>query len=473
MSASVFCRTSDSNVLEDLIVMTKPIRTLLLSGWSAAALAACAVTAPDPDPVVVETTPVVVEADAPVIHKAEPDMPATLVLSSDQVAALETAMADYVRDGRVYGIHTRLGQKGEIVSDYYAGVRALESGAPIEDDTIYRIYSMTKPITGVAMMMLWEEGKFELDDPVTKYVPEFENLSVLAGLNEDGTPKLAAMERPPTMRELMSHTSGFAYGLGGDDPVNSAYRDLKVLESPDMQTFIDRTASIPLLFQPGDAWFYSVGMDIQGHIIEKLSGQTFGEFLQSRLFAPLAMTDTGFYVPDADYDRFSEVYGFDPETGALVPVPFPSVQFRRETIGFESGGGGLVSTMGDYGRFAQMLVNRGELDGVRILKPETIDLITTNVLPAHAALSLGEGPIEGLGMGLTFGTVTNSDVAPTGAPNGSYFWGGAAGTWFWIDPANELYFIGMVQIFNANNPAGALELREASSQAVYGKLQVE
>ena len=457
--------------------MTTPIRTVLLAGWSAAALAACAVTAPETapeaSPVIVDTAPVVVEADPPIIHKAEPAGPAALALSPDMVAALESAMADYVRDGRVYGIHTRLAQKGEIVSDYFAGVRALESGAPIEDDTIYRIYSMTKPITGVAMMMLWEDGKFDLDDPVTKYVPEFADLNVLAGVNEDGTPKLVAMERAPTMRELMSHTSGFAYGLGGDDPVNSAYRDLQVLESPDLQTFIDRTAAIPLLFQPGEAWFYSVGMDIQGHIIEKLSGQTFGEYLQSRLFAPLGMTDTGFYVPDADYDRFSEVFGHDPESGALVPVPFPSVQFRRETIGFESGGGGLVSTMDDYGRFAQMLVNRGELDGVRILKPETIDLITTNVLPEHATLSLGEGPIEGLGMGLTFGTVTDSSIAPTGTPNGTYFWGGAAGTWFWIDPVNELYFIGMVQIFDRNNPAGRLELREASSEAIYGVLQGE
>nr|WP_070958586.1 serine hydrolase domain-containing protein [Hyphomonas sp. Mor2] len=446
-----------------------PVRSFLLASLAFGALSACATSDIVTEPVIVDTPPVTDAAPESVL----PEAPAEQGFSVERIEALETAMGDFVRDGRVYGIHSRLAQKGEIVSDYYAGVRGLESGAPIEQDTIYRIYSMTKPITGVAMMMLWEEGKFELSDPVTKYVPEFENLKVLAGVNEDGSPILADMARPPTMSELMSHSSGFAYGLGGDDPVNTAFRDLEVLASPDLQTFIDRTASIPLLFQPGEAWFYSVGMDIQGHIIEKLSGQTFGEFLQTRLFGPLGMVDTGFYVPDADYDRFSEVYGFDPETGALVPVPFPWVQFRQETIGFESGGGGLVSTMDDYSRFAQMLVNRGELDGARILKPETIDVITTNVMPEGASMYFGTDPVPGIGMGLTFGTVEDSEIASTDTPSGSYFWGGAAGTWFWIDPENELYFIGMVQIFDNNSPSGPLQLREASTAAIYGDLAAE
>lgn len=451
-------------------MIIKPVRSFLLAGLSLSVLAACATTDVATAPVVVDTPPVVEATVEPVVETA-----AAPVLTFDEarVAALETAMGDYVRDGRLYGVHTRLAQKGEIVSDYYAGLRGLEQGLPIEDDTIYRIYSMTKPITGVAMMMLWEDGKFQLDDPVTKYVPEFENLKVLAGVNEDGSPILVDMERPPTMSELMSHSSGFAYGLGGDDPVNAAFRDLKVLDAPDMQTFIDRTASIPLLFQPGERWYYSVGMDIQGHIIERLSGQSFGDFLQTRLFGPLGMVDTGFYVPEEDYDRFSEVYGFDPETGAMVPVPYPSVQFRKDTIGFESGGGGLVSTMDDYSRFAQMLVNRGELDGARILKPETIDVITTNVMPDGATMLFGADPLPGIGMGLTFGTVEDAELAQVDTPNGSYFWGGAASTWFWIDPVNELYFIGMVQVFDNNNPNGPLQLREASTAAIYGGLAAE
>jgi CubicO group peptidase (beta-lactamase class C family) len=446
---------------------------LLLAAVSGIALTGCATVAPDSEPVPAEA-PAVVETVAPPVIEAAVEQPA---FSPDGIAALEQAMGQYVTDGRLYGIHTRLVHKGEEISDFKTGLRGLEAQAPIEDDTIYRIYSMSKPVTGVAMMMLYEEGLFELDDPVTKYVPEFEDLKVLAGVNEDGSPILTEMERPPTMSELMSHSSGFAYGLGGTDPVNSAFRDLKVLESPDLQTFIDRTATIPLLFQPGEHWFYSVGMDIQGYIIEKLSGQSFGEFLQSRMFGPLGMTDTGFYVPDADYDRFSEVYGFDPETGALVPLPFPGVMFRKETVGYESGGGGLVSTMDDYARFSQMLVNRGELDGVRILKPETLDLITTSVMPEGAIMSTlgmnGGEQYPGFGMGLTVGTIEDAALAETQTPNGTYFWGGAAGTWFWIDPVNELYFIGMVQVFDGNNPGEPLELRETSVKAVYDAMNAK
>lgn len=448
----------------------RSVPAFLVFGLALGALAACATPERVTEPVEVDAPPALAEADA---TPTRPVVPDPVTLSADRIAGLETRMGDYLRDGHLYGIHTRLAQRGEIVSDYYAGVRALESGAPIEKDTIYRIYSMSKPITGVAMMMLWEEGAFELDDPITKFVPAFEDLKVLGGVNEDGTAILVDMDRPPTMSELMSHTSGFAYGLGGADPVNAAYRDLKVLESPDLQTFIDRTAQIPLLHQPGETWYYSVGMDIQGYIIEQLSGQSFGEFLQTRLFAPLGMVDTGFYVPDVDYDRFSEVYGFDPETGALVPIPFPSVQFRRDTVGFESGGGGLVSTMDDYSRFAQMLVNRGELDGVRILKPETLDVITSDVMPEGAVMTYGGAQLPGVGMGLTFGTVEDRELANTVTPNGAYFWGGAASTWFWIDPVNELYFIGMVQIFDDDRPDGPIDFRGDSTRAIYGSLSGE
>lgn len=442
----------------------------LLGSLCALAISACATAVPDTEPVIAEAPPIVETAtvEAPV---------ATPTFSEAGIAALEQTMGAYIAEGRLYGIHTRLVQKGDVVSDYYTGLRGLEAQVPVEDDTIYRIYSMTKPITGVAMMMLYEEGKFELDDPVSKFVPEFENLKVLGGVNEDGSAVLVDLERQPTMRELMSHTSGFAYGLGGTDPANSAFRDQKILESPDLQTFVDKVSGVPLLFQPGEAWFYSVGMDIQGHIIEKLSGQTFGEYLQNRMFDPLGMTDTGFYVPDETYDRLSEVYGFDPETGMMVPVPFPGVMFRKETVAFESGGGGLVSTMDDYGRFAQMLVNQGELDGVRILKPETIELMATNVLRDDQKLSslgINQGEVyPGLGMGLTFGTVEDPAAVPSVIPAGSYFWGGAASTWFWVDPVNELYFIGMVQVFDNNNPKGPLELRETSSAAVYGALNGE
>lgn len=441
-----------------------------VSGVAALMLGACVTSIPETDPVVVEAPTAIDAVDTPQQISAPS-------FSADGIAALEAQMASYVAEGRVYGIHTRLVQGGDVISDVQMGLRGLEAQAPIADDTIYRIYSMSKPVTGVAMMMLYEEGKFELDDPVTKFVPEFENLKVLEGVNEDGSANVVELNRPPTMRELMSHTSGFAYGLTGIDPANSAFRDEKILESPDLQTFIDKVSDVPLLFQPGEAWFYSVGMDIQGHIIEKISGQTFGDYLQSRLFEPLGMVDTGFYVPEDKYDRLSEVYGFDPESGALVPVPFPGVMFRQDTVSFESGGGGLVSTMDDYGRFSQMLVNQGELDGVRILKPETIELMRANVLRDDQFLSsmgINQGDVyPGLGMGLTIGTFEDPSAVPSKIPAGSYFWSGAASTWFWVDPVNELYFIGMVQIFESGNPGEPLQLRETSSAAVYSALSSE
>lgn len=432
------------------------------------ALAACTTVATDTPAVEVPDAPVAADvSDATVVADAA-------AFSAEGIAALEAAMGAYIADRRLYGIHTRLAHKGETVSDYKAGLRGLMTQKPIEDDTIYRIYSMTKPITGVAMMMLWEEGKYKLDDPVTKYVPEFEGLKVLKGVAEDGSPILVDSKRAPTMREVMSHTAGFAYGLGGADPANQAFRDNEIMRAPDMQTFINKVADVPLLFQPGEHWSYSASVDIQGHIIEKLSGQKFSEFLDQRLFTPLGMTDTGFYVPEEDYDRFSEVYGFNPKNGQLVPVPYPNVMFKKETVAFESGGGGLVSTMDDYGQFAQMLVNDGELNGIRFLKPETMDVMTKNVLTEGQSLSsLGINAGEtypGLGMGLNVGTIEDSAAVPTEIPAGSYFWGGAASTWFWIDPVNDLYFIGMVQIFERGNPGEELELRETSGTLVYEAL---
>ena len=393
--------------------------------------------------------------------------------STEGIAALEAHMGNYVADRKLYSIHTRLVQGGDVISDFKIGLVGLEAQKPVADDTIYRIYSMTKPITGVAMMMLWEEGKFSLDDPVTKYIPEFEGLQVLDGTNEDGTAKTVASNRAPTMREVMSHTAGFAYGLTGADTANAAFRENDILRAPDLQTFIDRVSDVPLLFQPGEAWAYSSAVDIQGYIVEKLSGQRFGAFLEERIFAPLGMTDTGFYVPAEDYDRLSEVYGHHPETGQLVPVPYPNVQFRKETIAFESGGGGLVSTKGDYSRFAQMMLNEGTLNGERLLKAETVQLMRTNVLPEGINLSsLGQNAGEtrkGLGFGLDLGILFDAEAGNFPHATGSYFWGGAAGTWFWVDPENDLYFVGMIQIFDQGGEG--VDTRDASAKLVYDALE--
>ena len=417
--------------------------------------------------------PGVAEPASPAPEAISVVVPAQPTFTAEGIAALEARMGKYVADGQLYSIHTKLVQEGIVISDFKTGLVGLEDRKPVADDTIYRIYSMTKPITGVAMMMLWEEGKFGLDDPVTKYIPEFEELRVLDGTNEDGTPKLVAAERAPTMRELMSHTAGFAYGLTGADPANTAFRDNEILRAPDLQTFIDKVADVPLLFQPGEAWAYSAAVDIQGYVIEKLSGQSFGDFLDTRIFTPLGMTDTGFYAPAEDYDRLSEVYGYHPETGQLVPAPYPSVQFRKETIAMESGGGGLVSTMGDYSHFAQMMLNEGQYNGIMFLKPETVQLMRANVLPEGVGLSsLGQnnGEVrEGLGFGLDLGLLLDAEAGGFPHPSGSYFWGGAAGTWFWIDPENNLYFIGMIQIFSQGGPG--VDPRDASARFVYDAMQ--
>ena len=451
------------------VVMTNAVKAAIF-GLGLSYLAACDPGAAAPASSAEPAAPAPVEPAPEAISVV---VPAERSFTAEGIAALEAHMGKYVADGQLYSIHTKLVQDGNVISDFKTGLVGLQDQKPVADDTIYRIYSMTKPITGVAMMMLWEEGRFGLDDPVTRYIPEFEGLRVLDGMNEDGTPKLVVVNRVPTMRELMSHTAGFAYGLIGTDPANTAFRDNEILRSPDLQTFVEKVADVPLLFQPGEAWAYSASVDIQGYVIEKLSGQSFGDFLETRIFTPLNMTDTGFYVPAEDYDRMSEAYGYHPETGQLVPVPYPNVQFRKETIAMESGGGGLVSTMSDYSNFAQMMLNEGQYNGITLLKPETVRLMRTNVLPDGVGLSsLGQNAgemREGLGFGLDLGLLLDAEAGGFPHPSGSYFWGGAAGTWFWIDPENKLYFIGMIQIFSQGGPG--VDTRDASARLVYEALQ--
>lgn len=393
-----------------------------------------------------------------------------------KIAALEARMEKFVSDGDVKGIATLLVNDGKVISHMQAGIRREADKAPIDEDTIYRIYSMSKPITGVALMQLYEEGKFSLDDPVSKYVPEFENLQVVKSY-EEGKVELEPLTEEPTMRQLMSHTAGFAYGSTGQDPSNKAFRDEEILASTDMKTFIDKVAKVPLMHQPGKSWFYSASVDVQGAIVERLSGKTFGDYLQARLFKPMGMVDTGFSVPAEKYDRFSDVFGYHPVTGEMGRVPFPAVAFKPETIGFESGGGGLVSTLADYARFSQMLANGGELDGKRILKSETIKLMRTDVLTEGQKVSMSDNlssslpgaTLEMLGFGLDFGIIHNDGSGKAVYGDGTYFWGGAAGTWFWIDPVNNLYFIGMIQLFPKRGP-DATDFRGVSRDFVYGAL---
>ena len=378
--------------------------------------------------------------------------PESLGFDSVRLARLDAYMAGTVASGRVAGMTTLLARHGKVVAFKTYGKANLETGAPMTPDAIFRIYSMTKPVTGVAMMILFEEGKWRLDDPVTRHVPEFKTLRVMNGVDSAGKPILEDMKRPPTMREVMSHTAGFGYGLQDEHPVDLMYREKRVLGSSSLKEMIDRTATIPLVYQPGDSWRYSSSVDIQGYIVEKLSGQTLGAFMESRIFKPLKMVDTAFFVPAAKAGRLAEVYVGDRETGKIVAarkLAGNDMPTYLKAPAMESGGGGLVGTTMDYARFSQMILNKGELDGVRVLAPSSVELMGTNVIPRNVLVnSNGTSGLrfnEAVGFGLDFMVVNNARQAGSNQGDGSLSWGGAAGTWFWVDPTNDLIFVGMIQ----------------------------
>jgi CubicO group peptidase (beta-lactamase class C family) len=378
--------------------------------------------------------------------------PESVGFDSARLKKLDDYMAKVVSDGRVAGMTTLLARHGKIVGFKTYGKADLDKNKPMTEDTIFRIYSMTKPVTGVAMMILFEEGKWRLDDPVTRYIPEFKALKVVKSINPDGSLVLEDMKRPPTMREIMSHTAGFGYGLAEEHPVDKMFREQQVLSSTSLKEMIDRTAQIPLMYQPGTNWYYSSAVDIQGYLVEKLSGQKFGDFLAERVFKPLKMNDTAFYTGPEKADRLAAVYVYDRDQGkiveakALFGVAMPD--YTKPPVA-ESGGGGLVSTTMDYARFSQMVLNGGELDGVRILSPATVELMGTNVIPKSVLVSSNGTTAaqfnEAVGFGLDFQVVNDARAAGSLQGDGSISWGGAAGTWFWIDPTNDLIFVGMIQ----------------------------
>ena len=378
--------------------------------------------------------------------------PEALGFDSARLGKLDAYMAGTVAQGRVAGATTLLARHGKIVAFKTYGKQSLATGVPMKEDSIFRIYSMTKPITGVAMMILFEEGKWRLDDPVTRFIPEFKTLRVVKTVNPDGTMVLEDMKRPPTLREVMSHTAGFGYGLQDEHPVDKLYREKGVLGANGLKDMIDRTAQIPLVFQPGSSWRYSSSVDIQGAIVERISGQTLGRFMAERIFKPLKMDDTAFFVPADKASRLAAVYVGNRETRKIEEAinifgnPMPTYLTPPN---MESGGGGLVGTTMDYARFAQMIANKGELDGVRILSPASVELMGTNVISKDAIVaSNGNGVSrfnEAVGFGLDFMVVKNAREAGTLEGDGSMSWGGAAGTWFWVDPKNDLIFVGMIQ----------------------------
>jgi CubicO group peptidase (beta-lactamase class C family) len=391
--------------------------------------------------------------DKPVSYDlVAPVAPQTVGFDAQRLERLDSAMAKVVKDGRVAGMTTLLVRHGKIVQFKTYGQASIAPARPMTKDTIVRIYSMTKPITGVAMMMLFEEGKWNLDDPVSKYIPELANLTVFSGVDDKGQITTVPVKRSPTMRELMSHTAGFGYGLEYTNPVDKQFRDKMVLASPSLQEAVNRVATIPLKFQPGTEWAYSISVDLQGYIVEKLSGQTLGAFMKSRIFDPLKMKDTAFSTGPEKAARLASLYMGDPKTGKLFEAKAILGNTLPDYIKpplMESGGGGLVSTTSDYGRFAQMILNKGELDGVRLLSPATVELMGTNVIPKDVLVSSNGSTVarfnEAVGFGLDFMVMNEPRRAGSLVGKGTMSWGGAAGTWCWIDPANDLYFVGMIQ----------------------------
>lgn len=397
--------------------------------------------------------------------------PESLGFSSQRLERLHAAMQQLVDQKQLAGIVTLLARHGKVVEEKTYGKKDTAADAAMTSDAIFRIFSMTKPITGVAMMILYEEGKWRPSDPISKYIPEFAHLKVFKGMDDSGKMILEDPVHPPTMHELMTHTAGFTYGFFGHTPVDQMYMEQHMLQSQSLQELIDKLAKTPLLYQPGTRWVYSVSMDIQGYIIEKLSGQSLPDFMQQYIFGPLAMKDSGFFVPQNKRNRFATLYAED-EKGELVANPRSRTgNDYASQPGMPSGGGGMVSTAQDYLRFAQMLLNGGELEGVRILAPATVQLMTANHLaPALMTgdVSVGSDVIRpGLGWGYDCAVFTDPLQADEIVGRGTFFWLGAADTWFWADPTNDLIFVGMTQRMLG---PGSPNVEELSQPPVYQAL---
>ena len=382
-------------------------------------------------------------------------------MSSARLERLDALNRKYVEEGKLAGVMTMVARHGKIVHLSAAGTYGVDNDKPLTEDTLFRIYSMTKPVTSVALMLLYEEGAFQLNDPVAKFLPQFENMQVWKQDHYEDA------QGPITMHHLLTHTAGLTYGYPGGGPVDDQYREADLLASKDLDEFIDKVAALPLLFEPGERWHYGVSTDVLGAVAEKITGQTFADFLKTRVFDPLGMVDTFFYVPDEKLERFPSNHVWNAEEQQLVALgndaPLNNLYFGEM---FYSGGAGLVSTIGDYMKFLEMLRSGGALGNKRILSPKTIEYMTRNHLSATTEVTVaGAGAWRGLGFGLGFGVVLDPAKVGVISSPGSYFWGGYAGTVFWIDPEEELVGIGMLQLINSPWPFRR-EMMVATYQAI-------
>ncbi len=364
---------------------------------------------------------------------------------------LDEDMQQYVQSGKVANIAYALIKDGERVQSGYAGTRTLDGSDPVDDRTIYRVDSMTKAATAVSLLMLLEEGKFSLDDPITRFLPELENLQVTRTFEAVDGKGLRPANRAPTMRELLTHTAGFAYGGGRPDFANQVFLQRNVDGAATNEEYLKRLSGVPLMYQPGTAWAYSAASDLQGIIIERMTGERLGTFMKRRIFDPLGMVDTGFSVSEDQRGRLADFTAWTPGQ-PLTKVAGPRQDMKAAQLPRDAGGYGLVSTITDYERFAEMLLQGGTLDGETLLSPNSIRLLRTNGTSfkhPETGFPIYE-PYRGTGFGFGVGVITNTIRSGLGAPEGTYFSDGASGTWFWIDPYHDLIFIGMAQNLSAN-----------------------
>jgi CubicO group peptidase (beta-lactamase class C family) len=410
------------------------------------------------------------------LHRSSDVDPASVGLDPDRLARIDDHLLHaYVEPGKIAGCQVVVARHGTLAHASSLGVRDRERGTPVGDDTLWRWYSMTKPVTGVALLSLYERALFRLSDPVERFLPEFRGQQVEERL-DDGTRRLVDPVRPMSVRDAMMHMSGI--GAGPPDArldltaIGSTPPGSRLGKGATLATLGERLGRAPLRYHPGTTWHYSWSTDVCARLVEAISGQPFAEYLQDTIFGPLGMVDTGFWVGDGDGSRFAALYGRAADkTLRLLDDPLTSRLLRP--ISFHSGGGGLIGTMADYVRFAQMLANGGVLDGARVLAPRTVALMGSNHLPGGGDLrqfiapgSYGEVGFDGMGFGLTV-AVNQGPVATQALGSaGEFMWGGAASTAFWVDPAEGLVVVFMTQLI----PSGTFDFRGQLKSLVYSSI---
>jgi len=397
--------------------------------------------------------------------------PGAVGLDADRLARIDRHFQRYVDDGRLPGWLVSVARHGKIAHLSTAGHRDVESALPVELDTIWRIYSMTKPLTAVAALTLWEQGGFELKDPVSRYIPAFAETKVWRG-GSSTAPVLDPMTEPMQLWHLFSHTAGLTYGFMFAHPVDALYRKAgfefgQPLDT-DLAGVVDKLAELPLLFQPGTEWSYSMGLDVLGRVIEVITGTSFDEYLRANVLEPLGMNDTGWSVPETDASRLAALYAPHPATRRATRLEVMGQGALRAPKA-HMGGGGLVSTAHDYHRFAQMLVNHGSLDGVRVLAPSTVQFMASNHLPGNADLTefgralFAETAFDGVGFGLGVSVTLDPVKAKVPGSVGDFGWGGAASTAFWVDPVEDM----TVMFFTQLTPSSTHPIRPQLKQLVH------